>query len=71
MKLGRLNHIGVATPFSDVVIARSVATRQSRAVRRNTGLLRFARNGEVCLNCMQTVYLIFICNAAAYFIWNL
>ncbi len=44
MKPGRLNHIGVTTPFSNVVIARSVATRQSRVVLRDTGLPRFARN---------------------------
>jgi hypothetical protein len=47
MKLGRLNHIGVATQSIPFVIARSVATWQSRATLRNTGLLRFARNDEL------------------------
>lgn len=30
MKLGRLNHIGAATPSSFVVIARNEVTKQSR-----------------------------------------
>ena len=49
MKLGRLNHIGVATPNTNFVIARSAATRQSRAVLHDTGLLRHfvPRNDDV------------------------
>ena len=33
MELGRFNHIGVAMPSTNFVIARSVVTRQSRLAR--------------------------------------
>jgi hypothetical protein len=47
MKLGRLNHIGVATPSiaASSVIA-SVAKQSSAMVDLGSGLPRFARNDE-------------------------